>query len=104
MIVYISIGNSDDKLSQADWVQFIEDVDGHIDESIEGGRGHLHGRWFAAPNVPWRSACWCVGIIADPHLGSRADWLRDRLSTLAATYNQDSIAFAVADTEFIKPS
>src|SRR5687768_6435898 len=55
VIYYVCIGNSDDKLSQREWSNFIDDVD----EFCEVGF-HTHGRWFSAPDVQWQSACWCI--------------------------------------------
>ena len=51
MIVYISIGNSDDKLSQAEWCQFVDFVDGLVEgmrdgadgELVAGARDHVRG-------------------------------------------------------------
>lgn len=101
MIVYISIGNSDDKLSQADWSAFVRDVDNYVDFVCDGGAATVHGRWFSASDAAYQNACWCVAFVDDDHLGSRAGWLRDNLPALAKTYRQDSIAWAEATTEFI---
>lgn len=95
MIVYISIGNSDDKLTQADWAGFIQDVhDAANDAAIA-----MHGEWFSAPASPWQNACWCVEL-HDPD----AFALAGELGRLCAIYGQDSIAWAeVAKTEFLSP-
>lgn len=44
-------------------------------------------------------ACVCFEI--DPH---EADWLKENLAGLAADFAQDSIAWAIAETEFIPPA
>lgn len=100
MIVYISIGNSDDKLTQKGWSNFVADVDDDVEAA-----GHVHGRWFSAPDVEWQSACWCVDIdernrFTGYDVGVRQ--LRDKLTTHARTYGQDSIAWAeVKETELL---
>lgn len=124
MIVYISAGNSDDKLLQAEWAELI----GFIDKVLAANRVtttssrpgflpalepmvHVHGRWFAAPDVPWQSVCWCVEfdperqiITADGRNTTLELDLRLRLSLAAKRWRQNSIAWAPTPlTEFIQP-
>ena len=91
MIVYISIGNSDDKLTQAQWCEFVQTVE----ESLESYP--LHGVWFSRPDARWQNACWCAEIPAI------APDLRRELRQIAAEFNQDSITWAEARTEFLQP-
>ena len=90
--VYISIGNSDDKITQAEWCSFVEDVR----QALRNLALAQHGEWFSASDSPWQNACWCVEVrpimVAD---------LRNRLATIAKAYRQDSIAWAVAEPDFI---
>lgn len=119
MIVYLCIGNSDDKLTQNEWAQFVEAIDQAVGAHRSGSRWfgastravHVHGRWFAAPDVPWQSACWCIEFdydqkittAAGKHTTLGAD-LHVRLADAAHRYRQDSIAWAQAPiTELIKP-
>lgn len=90
--VYISIGNSDDKLSQNEWSQFYEETD----ELVEFAAHQVHGRWASAPTARWQNACWCVELHDDD-----ADNLKRDLPGLAYRYGQDSIAWAEATTSFI---
>lgn len=93
MITYISIGNSDDKLSQREWHDFYVATSTLIRRVAEP----VHGQWVSEPASAWQNACWCIEI--NP---SMADWLRDRLRELAGHFRQDSIAWApVAETEFL---
>lgn len=100
MTVYISIGNSDDKLTQAEWSAYVRDllslVDWVTDDPTDGGR--LYGVWFSATDSPYQNMCVCL----DP----APDWLgnfRKRLGELAAKYRQDSIAWAeTPTTEFLR--
>ena len=97
MIVYVSIGNSDDKLTQREWHDFTESVDALLSSAT-----HTHGVWFSSPHSRWQNACWCVEFEDDyPDVIA---WARKRLGELAAEYRQDSIAWAVAQTEFIGPA
>lgn len=97
MIVYISIGNSDDKLPQAEWCDFISDVDVAIRDWVD----LRHGCWHSMPTSPWQNACWCVDIEEE----EREAFLKKELSQIARTYGQDSIAWAEAPTtEFLGPS
>jgi len=98
VIVYISIGNSDDKLPQADWAMFHSAVDGVIRRV---GR-RVHGAWVSPSTDPWQNACWCVEL--DEDAVGDAVWLRGQLANLAVAYQQDSIAWAEAPTtDFLGP-
>ncbi|GIJ10747.1 hypothetical protein ACFFMR_18955 [Micromonospora andamanensis] len=90
--VYISIGNSDDKLTQNLWAHFYALVEYHIRDHAQ----QIHGRWQSVPSDPWQNACWCIQI-APMH----AEELRRKLAREAKAFRQDSIAWAVANTEFL---
>lgn len=93
--VYISIGNSDDKLTQQEWATFYRSVNLTIREYLTV----VHGQWVSEPASAWQNACWCIEII-DRH----AEELKSRLRECAAQYRQDSIAWAeVAITKFLIP-
>lgn len=118
MIVYISIGNSDDKLTQSQWHDYMQDVDLVFDYV------QIHGRWFSEPISIYQSACWCVEFDPDrivdnsPHY---ADWdgtwrnhtettrralasTQRELRAIARRYRQDSIAWAeVPSITFLRP-
>ena len=86
MIVYVSVGNSDDKLSQRQWSDFVDEV--HV---LLLNRGKLHGAWFSASHSEWQNACWCVELVQPVVAG-----LQKTLVKLAEKYRQDSIAWAEA--------
>lgn len=90
--VYVSIGNSDDKLSQREWSEFYEETD----DLVGFAAAKVHGRWTSAPTDAYQNACWCVELDLDD-----AENLRKDLPGLAYRYRQDSIAWAVATTDFI---
>lgn len=96
-IYYLSIGNSDDKLTQQEWFGFIDD----IDIALNMGCVRIHGRWYSEPKSPWQNACWCIQPDSEEWIEKG---LKPVLRLFASRYRQDSIALAKADTEFIEPS
>lgn len=102
MIVYISIGNSDDKLSQRQWAEFYSNVAMRLhfpwtDTLDQNPVKEVHGQWASEPASQWQNACWCVDLAEnDP------EPLKKMLRFLAAQFGQDSIAWAEApNTEFL---
>lgn len=94
MIVYVSIGNSDDKLTQSEWAQFVSRT-----TSLVEGAALIHGRWLSEPSSAYQNACWCIDVHDEPN---GVEWLRGALARLAADFRQDSIAWAEAPvTEFL---
>jgi hypothetical protein len=98
MIIYVSIGNSDDKLTQQRWSDFTREVH----EEVRAIASQIHGVWASLPMQPYQNMCFCfeLGLNADKD----AKYLRGRFAELASEYQQDSIAWAVAETEFIRSS
>lgn len=102
--VYVSIGNSDDKLTQAQWGRFWDAVNLTLYRTAD----QVHGQWMSNPVSAWQNACWCVtftpSVEVVDHQGrisTRLEWVRTRMSRLAADYGQDSVGWAVADVELI---
>jgi hypothetical protein len=94
---YISIGNSDDKLTQARWAQFIYEINEEV-SNVPGVR--LHGEWHSLPLAPWQNACWCIEVNQERHPGT-IDHLKEHMARIARYYGQTSIAWAKAEMEFI---
>ncbi|HEV2244923.1 MAG TPA: hypothetical protein VGR98_28065 [Streptosporangiaceae bacterium] len=94
MIAYISIGNSDDKLTQKEWAQF----EIAILTRIKPLARWAHGEWFSTPFAAWQNACWCLEFPDDPVVLTE---VREVLAEIRDEFRQESIAFAVAQTEFI---
>jgi hypothetical protein len=90
--IYITIGNSDDKLTQVRWSEFCKQLN---DYTLQFTR---HGAWSSDTWSPYQNACFCIEV---PN--SEVSPLRSYLKYLAAMYNQDSIAMAIAEMEFLKP-
>ena len=94
LTIYVSIGNSDDKLTQDDWCHYCICVDTEIRMTVPT----IHGEWYSKSAAPWQNMCICFEIPAN-----QADALKQALRIIAAEHCQDSIAWAVADTEFLPP-
>lgn len=98
MIVYISIGNSDDELTQRQWSDFVAVVDDTLVGAHKRDSATVHGSWRSPSDARWQNACWCVEIGYD----DVAEALRSALRDYAGIYHQDSIAWAeVKTTEFL---
>jgi hypothetical protein len=93
--IYASIGNSDDKLAQARWSEF----HGKFTAAVRGLALQVYGDWVSSSTDPWQNAC-----IAFEIGNETSERLQRDLAELAAEYDQDSIAWAEADTKFITPT
>lgn len=105
--IYISIGNSDDKLSQSEWSNFVTETDILLtprrpEDDPHYPVRHRHGNWRSLPDDPYQNACWCIEIDDDEEESTNFLW--DELAQLAMVYQQDSITWAEATTEFIGPA
>ena len=89
--VTIQIGNSDDKLTQREWSEYVEDVR----KIVEGLRGvHFFG---AAPTyAPWQNAAWVIECDDEVRV-----WLKENVTKIRKEYKQDSVAWTEGTTEFI---
>lgn len=91
--VYVSIGNSDDKLTQREWAEFAADFQFIMIEAAN----QAYGVWHSLPNSAYQNACIAIAIDQDA-----VEDLRRAIAALRAEYRQDSIALAVVpETEFI---
>lgn len=94
MIAYVSIGNSDDKLTQRDWALFYSDTA----VLLQRHASTIHGQWASEPASAWQNACWCIEV----NSATKAEYIKAELVGLAGRYRQDSIAWAeVKGTEFL---
>lgn len=89
--VVAQIGNSDDKLGQAKWAQFVQQF-----HNTMGVQTTLHFFGYSDPAAHWQNAC-AVGLIAVDDVVQ----LQRRLAALVKRFDQDSIAFTIGGTEFI---
>jgi hypothetical protein len=93
--VAVQIGNSDDKLGQAQWCRFCERT--HLAVSARAKQIHFSGH--SGGGNPWQNACWIFEIEQ-----KEADELQFELSDLAKDFKQDSIAYTYGRTIMINPA
>lgn len=99
--ILISIGNSDDKLSQQEWARFIADTRSTITRAIQRAvmlPAAIHGEWFSAPDAAWQNANWCIELVEDALIYRQ---LRRDLRGLCEKYRQDSIAWTEGEVTFL---
>lgn len=95
MVVTVTIGNSDDGLSQYRWSAFIRE----LGMTIASKADTIDFAGFPPADKPWQNACWVFEINQQ-----RCDELRVALAGLAKDYEQDAITWIQSpDVEFIKP-
>lgn len=97
--VYVSIGNSDNRLGQAEWSQFYRDVT----RALYGVGVVVHGQWVSEPTSAWQNACWCIEFDPAQSIVMKSGatttvlrHMRTELARIAARYRQDAIAWAEA--------
>lgn len=99
MITYIvQIGNSDDKLTQGVWVEFVNELN-HLLAWELGVKINFFG--YSPPNAPWQNCC--AVFEAGEEVWHLSD-IQERLSYMAAAFKQDSIAVTIGSTVFIEAS
>lgn len=99
--VYVSIGNSDGRLSQQRWAAFYSEVD----HAVRCYAQKVFGAWVSESTQPWQNACWAfVPNVAMVTPDAPRDALRRRLGAIAAKFGQDAITWAQAPVEMIGPA
>lgn len=93
--VFVSIGNSDDKLTQAEWCAFASEVRTVAEMYARA----WHGTWTSEVLSAYQNATFCFEIHP-----AHAATAKARLRQVAERYRQDSIAWADAETEFLTPA
>jgi hypothetical protein len=86
----VQIGNSDDKLSQAEWYRFCIDTDALIKEFAD----EVHFSGGSDNRAPWQNAAWVFVM-------DNATDFYHLLCGLCEQYRQDSIAVTVGGTFFV---
>ncbi len=97
----VSIGNSDDKLSQKRWSDFIDGL-GLVLANLEisfPGDIDIHFFGFSNPAGQWQTT---TAVFNAPATRDVNDEIRGRLANLAAKFDQDSIAVTVGTTTFVR--
>jgi hypothetical protein len=98
-MVTVCIGNSDDKLTQQQWSNFVADVNTLILRS--GFQLHFHG--FPSGAMPWQNACWVFELPNHLNIIIIMQELQRELAQLCVKYDQDSIAVILGDSMLVTP-
>lgn len=93
-VITLCIGNSDDKLGQASWAEYLSKF--HREVKFIADVVHFYGASF--PDSPYQNAC----IVCEVHHDHMARLIR-KIRALAMEFNQDSIALVYGESEMIKP-
>lgn len=93
MTITVQIGNSDDKLPQCHWAEYINITHKAITDMAE--EVHFSGTSF--PNDPWQNAAW-VFTIDNP---ATKQALRGELEFLCLAFHQIEIAWTEGVTDMI---
>jgi hypothetical protein len=90
--ITIQIGNSDDKLSQARWAEYVAGMR----RLVLLYCGTIH--FFGAPSnyEMWQNAAW-VFTCPDQNISS----VKAKVARLRAEFHQDSVAWTEGETQFI---
>jgi len=91
MTTVIQIGNSDDKLTQAEWAHFFD----RVDDAVKCRASKIHFSGTSHPAAEWQNAAWIFEI--DETLSLR---LYDDMKVFCEMFNQDSIAWTEGRTIF----
>jgi hypothetical protein len=93
--VYITIGNSDNKLKQADWASFCQKISSLVETLAEV----VHGQFYTLSSSSYQSACFSA-VFSE----NAATLVKGKLRNLAFHYSQDSIVWAETEPEFLTPA
>jgi hypothetical protein len=106
MIVTFAIGNSDDKLTQARWADFAEDLVDVAGRAVGAGVGaQIHFLGCSPGIAPWQNMLCAIDLGNGPEAEALRGQIRSELADLCGRYEQDSIAWwEVFDTEMIPPA
>lgn len=88
----IAIGNSDNKLTQQEWANYVQRVRSIVDTFA------LVTHFFGGSSTweRWQNVCWLIDI-DDSDLAA----LKQILKQAREYYRQDSVAIVVGETEFV---
>jgi hypothetical protein len=103
--VFVSIGNTDNRLTQQQWSSFYTRVDWEIRHLGEDSGEYviIRGRWVSPSTDPYQNACWAFTPYSDIWDGEDGvrEYTRQTLQEIAGDYGQDSVAWAEATVEFL---
>jgi hypothetical protein len=96
--ITLQIGNSDDKLTQAEWAEFVDAIDDAINRMVGGLPGELHFSGGSANCAKWQNYCWVFTMTKDPTITSE---FKRAISGIRIVCRQKSVAWTEGETSFI---
>jgi len=90
MYVVVSIGNTDNRLTQRDWNRFVEDV---IEAVSKAGKVHFFGG--SSTWAPWQNVAWIIELQV-----SVVEFTAE-IAKVRETYNQESAFILFGEGAFI---
>lgn len=94
MTLYITIGNTDNKLDQQTWHTFTQ----HLYKLMLLHCHTIHGEFYTQSNTPYQTCCMSGELYNEYNSGD----VEKAVSELAKNFNQDSIAMSIANTKLVK--
>jgi len=91
--VSVQIGNSDDKLTQKQWADFVT----MVGSAILGHGGQVHFFGGAANWMTWQNVAWVFECDEQ-----KVDVLKKILADIGRHFRQDSVAWLEGETEFLR--
>lgn len=88
MYVVVTIGNSDNKLTQGEWSRLVYEVG----SSIMFYQKQRHGEFFSPPASKYQNACWLFEV------KKPVDEFQEELMRIAQYFKQDSIFWMQSET------
>lgn len=94
---YLTIGNTDGRLSQGEWSEFCAD----LFEVVEDLGTGIFGPFHTLPSSPYQSMCIGFSIPSANHVWSEVmRAIEEQTARLCLEYRQDSIAFVEGEPHF----
>lgn len=97
MQVSIQIGNSDDKLSQRQWSNYVSDMA----EAISHYSKDIHFSGGAEGWRPWQNYCWIIELPDHSLMSGFIGDLVNEIIDCRKRYNQESVALSWGKTLFV---
>lgn len=93
--LFIEIGNSDNKLPQAEWSAFVNEVE----QVCQDLSSRIIGVYLSESSMPYQNACYHIWL----H-GTQFNEFERRIGLIRGIYMQESIAVTQGDTVFVTGS
>lgn len=92
MLISVQAGNSDNKLTQQQWSEFVSELGGIL--AVHERVRHFFGG--SETYAPWQNVCWICEIDA-----GKIESLKGQLRESRLSYRQDSVCLLVGQPVFV---